>query len=259
MDRFSEIQRKNGPDAIAGLITARCTNEELYLFQKLMRAGFQTNHLDSSARYGHLNFIHASRHALGIGRSPNDWEDLTKAKAVILLGSNITETNPLTAVRIKEAIRVYKAQVVVIDSAVTNMAKLASHPILIKPGTEGLVIDGLVKAALELDLIDETSVKKHPQAFEALKAAVAHVSLEQVAAQTGMSVESLKETAAIFAEAPRFHPNAALIKGVVCGIRVEEIKDPLMRKLRYLDKLIDELAKGKTMEKILRTSDGAGG
>lgn len=81
---------------------------------------------------------------------------------MILIGSNITETNPLTAVRIKEAIRVYKAQVVVIDSAVTNMAKLASHPVLIKPGTEGLVIDGLVKAALELDLIDETSVKKHP-------------------------------------------------------------------------------------------------
>ena len=203
VDQFSEIRRKHGPDAIAGLITARCTNEELYLFQKLMRAGFRTNHLDSSARYGHLNFVHASRHALGIGRSPNDWEDLTKAKAVILIGSNITETNPLTAVRIKEAIRVYKTQVVVIDSAITNMAKLASHPVLIKPGTEGLVIDGLVKATLELDLIDEESVKKHPQAFESLKAAVAHVSLEEVAVQTGMSVESLKDTAAIFAEASR--------------------------------------------------------
>ena len=205
VDRFSEIRRKHGPDAIAGLITARCTNEELYLFQKLMRAGFRTNHLDSSARYGHLNYVLASRHALGIGRSPNDWEDLTKAKAVILIGSNITETNPLTAVRIKEAIRVYKAQVVVIDSTVTNMAKLASHPVLIKPGTEGLVIDGLVKATLELDLIDEDSTKKHPQAFKALKAAVAHVSLEQVAAHTGMSVEALKDTAAIFAEASAIH------------------------------------------------------
>jgi len=55
-----------------------------------------------------------------------------------------------------------------------------------------------------------------------------------------------------FAEAPAFHPNAALIKGVVCGIRVEEIEDPLMQKIRYLDKLVDELAKGKAMEKILR-------
>lgn len=55
-----------------------------------------------------------------------------------------------------------------------------------------------------------------------------------------------------FAQAPGIHPNSALIMGAVCGVRVEEIDDPLMRKIRYLDKLIDELAKGKTMEKILR-------
>ena len=55
-----------------------------------------------------------------------------------------------------------------------------------------------------------------------------------------------------FAQAPFLHPNCSLIKGVVCGVRVEEVKDPLMRKIRYLDKLIDELAQGKAMEKILR-------
>src|SRR3546814_16696747 len=55
-----------------------------------------------------------------------------------------------------------------------------------------------------------------------------------------------------FAQAPALHPNSSLIKGVVCGIRVEEIEDPLMKKIRYLDKLINGLAKGKTMEKILR-------
>ncbi len=55
-----------------------------------------------------------------------------------------------------------------------------------------------------------------------------------------------------FAKAPKLNPNAQLIKGVVCGVRVEEIEDPLMRKIRYLDKLIDELAKGKAMEAILR-------
>jgi formate dehydrogenase alpha subunit len=203
VDRFTEIKRQHGADAIAGLATARCTNEELYVFQKLMRTGFGTNQLDSSARYGHMNFVLASKHAIGVGRTSNDWEDLTKAKAIILIGSNITETNPLTAVRIKEAIRVYKAQVVTLDSAVTNMAKLASHPFLIKPGTEGAVIDGLVKAAIVYDLVDEEVVGKHHAAFDALKSAVANLTLEEASAQTGLPVESFKEIASIFAEAPR--------------------------------------------------------
>lgn len=58
-----------------------------------------------------------------------------------------------------------------------------------------------------------------------------------------------------FAKAPKYNPNVALITGVVCGIRVENIEDPLMQKIRYLDKLIDELAKGKKMEKILRSAE----
>jgi hypothetical protein len=56
-----------------------------------------------------------------------------------------------------------------------------------------------------------------------------------------------------FAQAPALHPNVSLIKGVVCGVRVEDVADPLMQKIRYLDKLVDELAKGKKMEKILRS------
>jgi hypothetical protein len=65
-------------------------------------------------------------------------------------------------------------------------------------------------------------------------------------------IEQQSDFASFFAQAPAMHPNCALIKGVVCGVRVEEVEDPLMRKIRYLDKLIDELAKGKAMEKILR-------
>ena len=65
-------------------------------------------------------------------------------------------------------------------------------------------------------------------------------------------IEQENDFEAFFAQAPVIHPNSSLIKGVVCGVRVEEIEDPLMQKIRYLDKLIDELAKGKAMDKILR-------
>ncbi len=65
-------------------------------------------------------------------------------------------------------------------------------------------------------------------------------------------VEQENDLETFFAQAPGIHPRASLIKGVVCGVRVEEIDDPLMRKIRYLDKLIDELARGKAIDKILR-------
>ncbi|WP_423458497.1 DUF2200 domain-containing protein [Ottowia sp. VDI28] len=65
-------------------------------------------------------------------------------------------------------------------------------------------------------------------------------------------LQQQSDLAAFFAQAPAIHPNASLIKGVVCGVRVEEVQELLMQKIRYLDKLIDELAKGKAMEKILR-------
>lgn len=71
-------------------------------------------------------------------------------------------------------------------------------------------------------------------------------------AQLQQQIEQEVDFRTFFALAPAMHPNSALIKGVVCGVRVEEIEDPLMRNIRYLDKLIDELAKGKALEKILR-------
>src|SRR4030095_12091956 len=75
--------------------------------------------------------------------------------------------------------------------------------------------------------------------------------------KTGLAKQIEKRTSfrEFFEKAPKFNPNASLIKGVVCGIRVEEIEDPLMQKIRYLDKLVDELAKGKKMEKILRSPE----
>ena len=71
-------------------------------------------------------------------------------------------------------------------------------------------------------------------------------------AQLRQQIEQESDFEAFFAQAPAIHPNSSLIKGAVCGVRLEEIEDPLMKNIRFLDKLIDELAKGKAMDKVLR-------
>jgi formate dehydrogenase alpha subunit len=201
--RLGAIKTQHGPQAIAGLITARCTNEDLYVFQKFMRTVIGTNHLDSSARYGHLNFVHAMNRTLGIHRMMNTSEEINKAKSFLIVGANITETNPVASLRVKSAISLYKAQTIVVDSVQTNMAKLGSHPIMVNPGTEGLYIQGLVKSVILQDLIDEEATNAYPEAFTALKQAIESYSLEDVSQQTGADVEQIHETARIFAEAPR--------------------------------------------------------
>ena len=202
-ERLTHVKERYGSEAIAGLITARCTNEELYVFQRFMRTVLGTNNLDSSARYGHMNFVRAVHHALGINRMMNTSADITKAKAILVVGANVTETNPVASLRVKAAISTYNASVIVVDSMQTNLAKLASHPAMVKPGTEGTFVKGLVKSVLEQDLIDPDLASQAPEALAALKAAADAVSLETVARETGVPVEMIQEVARVFAEAPR--------------------------------------------------------
>jgi formate dehydrogenase alpha subunit len=168
-----------------------------------MRSVIGTNNLDSSARYGHVNFVRAMKHVLGLHRMMNTSEEINKAKALLIIGADITETNPVASVRVKSAIGLFKTQTIVVDSMQTNLAKLASHPIMVHPGTEGLYIQGLVKSVIHQDLIDEEATSAFPESLAALKEAVGSLSLEDIADQTGVDLERIHETARIFAEASR--------------------------------------------------------
>jgi len=150
-----------------------------------------------------LNFVRAMKHALGLHRMMNSSEEINKAKAVLIIGANITETNPVASLRVKSAMGLYKAQTIVVDSMQTNIAKLASHPTMVKPGTEGLYIQGLVKSVIDQDLIDEDSTSAFPEALDSLRQAVRSLSLEEIADQTGVDLEHIHEAARIFAEASR--------------------------------------------------------
>jgi formate dehydrogenase alpha subunit len=170
-----------------------------------MRIGLGTNQIDGTARYGHMNVVLALRKAFGTDRirMMNNSEQVTRADAIFIIGSDITETHPVFNLRVKEALRKYKAKVIVADPIQTHIAKLATHHLAIKPGSETRLIQGLVKIILDRGLCDEAVLQKYPQAVDALKQATAGLTIEAVAEETGIAPERLAETAEILAKAER--------------------------------------------------------
>ncbi len=196
--RLKAIKAQHGPDAIAGLITARCTNEDLYAFQRFMRQAVGTNQLDSSARYGHAAYVAAMEHALGVVQPTVSFRDLTLARAILVVGSDVTETNPIFALRIKDAFSNFHSQVIVAHSMQTNLAKLAPYPYQIAVGSEGAFLQGLTKAIVEDGLAPGRVAAEHGAELSALKAAVAGLSWNALHAATGLSREAFVDAANVF-------------------------------------------------------------
>jgi formate dehydrogenase alpha subunit len=203
VNRLGEIKAQHGPDAIAGLVSARLTNEELYLFQKFMRTVVGTNQFDSTARYGQINFTRALQAALGRSRLMNTFEELTEATTILVIGSDITEANPITALRVKEAMRHYKTSVIVVNPIKTKMAELATHHLAIRPGTEGAFLQGLVRALLAKNLVDSAFTNANPDLLTALRHATGGWSDEALVQATGVEAAKFDEIAALLARGPR--------------------------------------------------------
>jgi formate dehydrogenase alpha subunit len=201
--RFAEIKAAHGPQSIAGLITARCTNEEVYLFQKFMRLTLGTNNIDSSGRYGLMNAVLAMRQALGFGRSMVDFKDIALANLVLVIGSDITETHPVESLRVKDALSRGTAKVVVLDAVKTKMAKLASIHLQPRAGGEAWTVAGMIKLIIEKDLVSEEFARRHPSALAALREAVAPLSMEEIVRQTGLEAEKLSEVAEMLIKTPK--------------------------------------------------------
>ncbi|MFQ5950064.1 MAG: molybdopterin-dependent oxidoreductase, partial [Nitrospiria bacterium] len=205
---LSGIKEKYGPASIGGIISAHCTNEEIYLFQKLMREMIGTPHIDSSARLGHINAVAGLMEAFGTTRLAR-YEDIVQADVLLAFSGEMTETNPITALKVKEAIKQNRAKLIAVDSYssrretyISHLPNLATHHLQIRPGTEGAAIVGLIKAVVEEGR--ETSI---PQAgidkVDKIRGAVSEVSFERIEAVTGVSEKAFRETGGIYAAAKR--------------------------------------------------------
>lgn len=199
--RVDEIKAAYGGQSFGGLISGRCTNEELYLFQKFMRVAVGTNNIDSSARYGHVNGLHAMQLVQGTHRWTVTFDDILDADALILVGTNITETNPITGLKVKEAVKKRRATLVTIESlepvvdTISNIANLSQHHFCLPPSEMQNAILGLVKGVVEQNLIQPELGQRHPAYVNAITRALQQISWQDLQAATGIEPDSFMRAA----------------------------------------------------------------
>ncbi len=202
---LQRIKAEHGPQAIGGVISAHCTNEEVYLFQKLMRRVIGTPHVDSSARYGYINAVAGLNEVFGTTRLAR-YEEIASADVLLVFAGEMTESNPITALKVKEAVKKRGAALIAVDSFNrqsdmyrSHLPRLASHHLQIKPGSEGAAILGLTKA-----LVEGTGPLSGPTPLiEKVKQGVASISFAGIAAATGLSESVYRTAAALYAGAKR--------------------------------------------------------
>ncbi len=201
-DKFKKIIEDNGPDAVAGIITGHCTNEDIYLFQKFMRLAIGTNNIDSAARYGYVNAMSAIKHVIGSKRFEASLEDVANADVILSICSNITEVNPIAGLKVRRAAK-RGAELIVADVRDTDITKFAAQNLIIKSGSERWFIHGLIKAVVEEELYDKKVYKEHKKFIDNLNSALKGLSFEEIEEKTGISEKDIVQAAKAYSKAKK--------------------------------------------------------
>lgn len=200
--KLLEIKERYGPEAIAGLASAKCTNEENYLFQKLMRAALGTNNVDHCARLCHAPTVAGLVRAFGSGAMTNSIDEILDADCILVTGSNTSEAHPIVAQEIKRAVR-RGATLIVVDPRRIELAELAHFHLSQRPGTDVAWINGFCHVILKEGLWDREFVEKRCENFAEFAHAVEKYTPEYVERITGIPAEDLTAAARAFGKAER--------------------------------------------------------
>ncbi len=195
---LKKIRDEKGKKALAGLGSAKGSNEEAYLFQKLIRTGFGSNNVDHCTRLCHASSVVALLECLGSGAVSNPVSDVSKAEVIVIIGSNPTVNHPVGATFMKNAAK-KGAKIILIDPNVTSIAKYASHVLQFRPDTDVAMLNGLMHVILEEGLQNDNYIKQYTEDFEAIREHVKNYSPEKVAPICGIDPDVLREVARLYA------------------------------------------------------------
>jgi len=192
--RLAEIHETSGPRALGVMTSSRSTNEAAYLLQKLFRVRFETNHVDCCARVCHASTAHALAKVTGTGAATASFDDIERARLLIVAGANATEAHPVLGARLKQR-ALAGVPLVVIDPRRIELADYAVVHLQLRPGTNVPLFHALAKVLLEEKLFDEPYVRERCEGFEELASFLRGQSLDDAERITGVSAARIAETA----------------------------------------------------------------
>ena len=198
--RLVKIRDTDGPDALAGFGSAKCSNEEAYLFQKLIRAGLGTNNIDHCTRLCHASSVAALLESIGSGAVTTTYGDVENAEVILIAGSNTTSNHPVAATFFKQAQK-RGMKLIVVDPRREIIADRADHHCRIKPGTDVAFYNAMMQIIIEEGLIDEAFVASRTSNFDALCKTVADYTPERASKICGVDADTIREIARIFGRA----------------------------------------------------------
>ncbi|MCE2657309.1 MAG: formate dehydrogenase subunit alpha [Rubrivivax sp.] len=196
--RLRELRDTHGPQSLAGFGSAKGSNEEAYLFQKLVRTGFGSHNVDHCTRLCHASSVAALLEGIGSGAVSNPVMDVTQADVILVIGANPTVNHPVAASWIKNA-QERGSRLIVCDPRRSDLARRADLHLAFRPDTDVAMLNAMMHVIVAEGWVDEAFVRERTEGFEALKANVAAYDPEHMAAVCGVPAEQLREAARLYA------------------------------------------------------------
>jgi len=193
------IRDRDGGDALSGFGSAKCSNEEAYLFQKLVRTGFGTNNVDHCTRLCHASSVAALLEGVGSGAVSAPFSAVKDADVVIVIGANPTENHPVAATYFKQAAKT--GTLIVMDPRGMALKRHATHMLQFKPGSDVAMLNALLNVIVTEKLYDPSYIEAHTEGFENLKTHIRTFTPEAMAPVCGIDADTLRTVARTYATA----------------------------------------------------------
>ncbi len=187
-----------GGAGIAGFGSAKGSNEEAYLFQKLIRQGFATNNVDHCTRLCHASSVAALMEGIGSGAVTAPFNAALDADCMIVIGARPEQNHPVAATYIKQAAK-NGVKLIVMDPRRQELMRHADYGLVFKPGTDVAMLNAILNVIISEGLYDRQYIAAHVDGFEALKAKIAEFTPEAMAPVCGIDAETLREVARLYA------------------------------------------------------------